>query len=171
MLRNPHIAGVERFEAPFSINSLADGRVQRKALAAQFCLLLWQHFQSEVRTIRYTINSDHLEDTTVEFTQQPRYEDLLKVDTSQAQQIDIECIGQQPSPSRRDAPVSFGSKDDYFPAFLEVFIPLSHTHTQVEPPPPDHFIRDHLVIWCRPHLLPEITALWEQAVSLLINQA
>ncbi len=169
MLRNPYIAGVERFEAPFFTNNQPGEPAHRIEQAAHFCLLLWQQFQPELRTMRYTLNCDHLADSTKEFAQLPRYDELIPLDTDDAQQIDIEFISQQPAPTGRDLHPRFAQSDDYFPAFLEVFIPLRH-HQPPESSSPDRPAQDRLVIWCRPGLLAKVTTLWEHAATLLVNQ-
>lgn len=170
MLQNPYIAGVERFEAPF-FTSKQEGRLSPLEQAAHFCILLWQHFQPDLRTIRYTLNRDLLADITVEITQQPEYDDLINFEIRDAQQIDLECVSLQPAKTSRDFHTRFGQKEEHFPAFLEVFIPLHHHHPQTEAISSESLPADRLVIWCRPHLLPTVTALWEQAAALLANRA
>ena len=169
MLRNPYIAGVERFEAPFSTHRQTSDPSQRLEQVAQFCLLLWEHFQAELRAMRYTLNCDHQDDTTFEFVQQPSYAQLIEIDLRDAQQIDIECISQQPSATGKDLPARSTSKDEHFPAFLEVFIPLSHQMPQPRMLSPEEASGGYLVIWCRPNLLPKVTSLWERAASLIAN--
>ncbi|HEU5370007.1 MAG TPA: hypothetical protein VFU69_16150 [Ktedonobacterales bacterium] len=174
MLRNPYIAGVERFEVPFSISPQANEPSRQIEQAAQFCLLLWQQFQPELRLARYTLNRDCQADTTREFTRQPRLDELLNFDLQDTQQIDIELISQQTSTGRNRL-ANFW--DEHFPAFLEVFIPLHHNHPQ---PGTTSFeyVSEYifepaseglLIIWCRPDLLPIVTALWERAAALLVN--
>jgi hypothetical protein len=170
VLRNPYIVGVERFEAPFSASAQAGEVFHRKEQAARFCLLLWRQFQPELRTIRYTISGDDLADTTVEFAGQPRYDELITLDANDARQIDIEFISQQPTPTGKDLHPAFKGKDEHFPAFLEVFIPLSQNHPQSETPALEYFAEDHLVIWCRPNLLSKVTALWERAAVAPFNR-
>jgi hypothetical protein len=167
LLRNPYVAGVERFEASFSTSLQADEPLNCQERAAHFCLLLWRQFQPELRTLRYTMNCDYLPDTIVEFAQQPRYDELVNVDASNAQQIDIECIGQQSVSTGG----GFGQRDEHFPAFLEVFIPLrDHPIQSAAVPSNDaHCSGDRLVIWCQPPLLPKVTTLWERAGALLLN--
>lgn len=167
MLRNPYIVGVERFEAPVFSSDQSFSRIEQ---TAHFCLLLWQHFQPELRTMRYTLNCDHVADSVIEFAQPPHYEELIAFDTRDAQQIDIEFISQQPAATRKDLQTHVAQRDEHFPAFLEVFIPLPARHPQAEIPYPRHASQDHLVIWCKPNLLPKVTALWERAAALLANQ-
>jgi hypothetical protein len=169
VLRNPYIAGVERFEAPFSIDRQTSEPSQRLEQAAQFCLLLWEQFQSDLRAMRYTLNCDRQDDTTIEFAQQPPYAELIEFDLHDAQQIDIECISQQASATGKDLPAHSSPKDEHFPAFLEVFIPLSLQMPQPKTLSPEDASGGHLVIWCRPNLLPKVTSLWERAASLLAN--
>jgi hypothetical protein len=170
VLRNPYIAGVERFEAPFSTSRQTSEPSQFLERAAHFCLLLWQQFQPDMRTMRYTLNRDYLADITIEYTQQPRFDELVHFEARDIQQIDIEFISQHPAATGRDLHPHFGQRDEHFPAFLEVFIPLRQSHPQPGTASPEYFAEGHLVIWCRPNLLPKITALWEYAATLLINQ-
>src|SRR5262245_41499371 len=123
---------------------------------------MWQQFQPELRAIRYTLNRDLQADTTIEFSQQPRFDELTNVETNDFQQIDLEVLSQQPAATVKDLHPKFGQKEEHFPAFLEVFIPLQQNPPQSE---------GHLVIWCRPNLLPKVTALWEHAAALLVNQS
>ena len=169
MLRNPYIAGVERFEAPFFTSRQANEPFHPLEQAAHFCMLLWQQFQPELRTIRYTLTCDRLADTTIEFSQQPRYDELIDFDLRDAQQIDIEFISLHPSATGKDLPAHVAQKDEHFPAFLEVFIPLCHQQPQPRDLSPEDTSKGHLVIWCRPNLLPKVTSLWERAASLLVN--
>ncbi len=176
MLRNPYIAGVERFEVPFSTIPQANEPSHPIEQAAQFCLLLWQQFQPELRLVRYTLNRDYQADTTREFTRQPRLDELLNFDLQDAQQIDIELISQQAAIGRNQ-PANFAQRDEYFPAFLEAFIPLRRNHPQPGTTSFEYGSEDvfepasasHLVIWCRPNLLPKVTTLWERAAALLVN--
>ena len=167
MLRNPYIVGVERFEAPVFSSGQSVSRIEQ---AAHFCLLLWQQFQPELRTMRYTLNCDYAADAFKEFAQPPHYDELIAFDTGDAQQIDLEFISQQPAATRRDLQTPSAQRDEHFPAFLEVFIPLPRSQPQAEVPLHDAST-DHLVIWCRPNLLPKVTALWERAAVPLANQS
>lgn len=172
MLRNPYIAGVERFEVPFSVSFQVNEPSHQIGQAAQFCLLLWQHFQPELRTVRYTLNRDYQADTTREFTRQPRFDELIDFDLQDAQQVDIELISQQTADSRNRV-ASFAQGDEHFPAFLEAFIPLCRNQSQPGTTSFDdvseQVSESHLVIWCRPNLLTKVIALWESAAALLVN--
>jgi hypothetical protein len=170
VLRNPYVAGVERFEAPFFTNHQENGPAPLEQ-AAHFCILLWQQFQTELRAFRYTLNRDLLADITIEFTQQPSFEELINVETHQAQQIDLELISQRPASTSKDMYNRFGQMDEHFPAFLEVFIPLHHNDPQPGATPAQALPESRLVIWCRPNLLPKVTALWERAATLLVHQS
>lgn len=170
MLRNPYVAGVERFEVRLASSVHAVESAHRQEQAAFFCLLLWEQFQDDLRAIRYTINFDHMDDSVREFNQSPPFAALIEFDTSEANQIDIECIGQQPARTSRDLLSQARQDEAHFPLLLEVFIPLHPNFPQqselsLQPP-----IENHLVIWCRPHLLSVITALWERASTLLLNR-
>ncbi len=170
MLRNPYITGVERFEVPLANNARPAEAPHPKEQAALFCLLLWEHFQSDLRAIRYTISFDHTSDTTLEFNQCPRYDDLIAFDTNGASQIDIECISQQAAPTPKDPPPHIRQKEDHYPLLFEVFIPLDAL-----PAYPDRAVFQspaarRLVVWSRPNLLPEITALWERASARSPNR-
>jgi hypothetical protein len=172
VLRNPYIAGVERFEVPFPASFQVNEPSHQIGQAAQFCLLLWQHFQPELRTVRYTLNHDYQADTTREFTRQPRLDELIDVDLHNAQQIDIELISQQAAISR-NLLASFPQRDEHFPAFLEAFIPLRRDQPQPGTTPFDsvseQVSESHLVIWCRPDILTKVIALWECAAAFLVN--
>jgi hypothetical protein len=170
VLRNPYITGVERFEVPLANGMHVAAAPQRKEQAALFCLLLWEQFQRDLRAIRYIISFDHTSDTTLEFNQRPRYDDLVTFDTNGASQIDIECISQQAALTPKDLPPHIRQKEDHYPLLFEVFIPLDshpvHQDTAVLQSPAAR----RLVVWSRPNLLPEITALWERASARLSNQ-
>jgi len=168
VLRNPYIVGVERFETPVFSSSQSAYRIEQ---AAHFCLLLWQQFQPELRTMRYTLTCDHDADSVKEFAQPPHYDELIAFDMDDAQQIDIEFISQQPAATRRDLQTHLGQGDEHFPAFLEVFIPLPDSQSQPRTASPRDTSNERLVIWCRPNLLPKVTALWERAAAMLANQS
>ncbi len=168
MLRNPYIVGVERFEAPVLSSGSSAARIEH---VAHFCLLLWQHFQPELRAMRYTLTCDHTDDLVKEFAQLPQYDELTAFDTDDAQQIDLEFISQQPAATRRELQTSSGQRNEHFPAFLEVFIPLPDNRPQSGTSSARDASKDHLVIWCRPNLLPKVTALWERAASSPINHS
>lgn len=170
MLRNPYIAGVERFEAPLSTNHQSGGPLPLEQ-AAHFGILLWQQFQTELRAFRYTLNRDLLADITLEFTQQPSFDELINVETHEAQQIDLELISQRPTSTSKDMYHRFGPQEEHFPAFLEVFIPLHRSHPPAGAASPQSVSEDRLIIWCRPNVLPKVTALWERAATLLVNQS
>lgn len=169
MLRDPYVAGVERFELQLPLwgNATSASHAQYKEQAALFCLLLWEHFQADVRALRYHISFEQSDDATFEFEQQPYPEELMSFDSSNASQIDIEFISQQPAqPHKRPRAYSTGA-DEHFPAFLEVFVPLL--------PHPDNFGGfdtglPKLVIWCQPSLLSQVTDLWERSAVLLLKQ-
>ncbi len=170
MLRNPYVVGVERFEAPLFTTNQESGQFPLEQ-AAHFCILLWQQFQTELRAFRYTLNRDLLADITLEFTKQPSFEELISVETLDAQQIDLELISQRPATTSKDMYNRFGPQDEHFPAFLEVFIPLHTSPAPSRAAASSPRGESRLVIWCRPHLLPKVTALWERAATLLVNQS
>jgi hypothetical protein len=167
MLRDPYVAGVERFELPLWSNVAPADPAQYKEQAALFCVLLWEHFQTDVRSLRYHISFEQNDDATLEFEQRPYHEELLNFDSSSANQIDIEFISQQPARPRKHPRAHSTSEDEHFPAFLEVFIPLW-------PHPGNLSSFDtglpKLVIWCQPSLLSQVTGLWEQSSALLLKQ-
>ena len=167
MLRNPYIAGLERFEVPLVRGVQAAAPARRKEQAAIFCLRLWEQFQSDLRAIRYTISFDPTDDQTLEFSQQPHYDAMIGFDASSANQIDIECICRQAAPTPRDLFSHARQEEEHYPVSLEVFIPLSPNHPQAGEVSLPSFAERPLVVWCRPSLLSEITALWERA-SLLV---
>ncbi len=167
MLRDPYVAGVERFELLLTGSAQLPESIQRKEHAALFCLLLWKQFQSNLRVLRYHLSFEQREDLSHEFSQQPRYEDLLDFDSSHANQIDIELISQQPAHSPKYPQHHSQGKDEHFPAFLEIFIPLwPHLSVQIQPLE-DVKMKSPVVIWCQPAVLPQVTSLWEQASTLL----
>ena len=169
MLRDPYVAGVERFELQLPLwgNATSASHAQYKEQAALFCLLLWEHFQTDVRALRYHISFEQSDDATFEFEQRPYHEELLNFDSSSASQIDIEFISQQPARPRKHPRAHSTSEDEHFPAFLEVFVPLW--------PQPGSFDGadtglPRLVIWCQPSLLSQVTDLWERSAVLLLKQ-
>lgn len=170
MLRNPYVAGVERFEAPLASGAQTAGSSQRKEQAALFCLLLWEHYQGVLRAMRYSINFDHAGDRMLEFDQQPPYNALIEFDASDASQIDIECISQQPAQTPRDLFPHARQQEDHYPVLIEVFIPLCPDAPQQGELSLQAPAADHLVVWCRSSLLSEIIALWERASALLLNR-
>jgi NACalpha-BTF3-like transcription factor len=173
VLCNPYIAGVERFEVPFSASPQANEPFHQLEHAAQFCLLLWQQFQPALRTMRYTLNRDYQADAAREFTQEPHRSELINFDIDNVQQIDIELISQQTAISSRNPPAHLSQRGEHYPAFLEVFIPLHRNHAQPETSSSgyvsEYVSESRLVIWCRPDLLPNVIALWERAAALLVN--
>jgi hypothetical protein len=173
VLRNPYIAGVERFEVPFAASPQANEPSHQVEQAAQFCLLLWQHFQPALRTMRYTLNRDYQADTTREFTQEPHRSELINFDIHNAQQIDIELTSQQPAATSKHLPIHFAQGGKSLPVFLEVFIPLYRAHAQSGTASfesvPESVPESRLVIWCRPDLLPQVITLWQRAAALLVN--
>lgn len=169
MLRDPYVAGVERFELQLPLwgNTTSASHAQYKEQAALFCLLLWERFQTDVRALRYHISFEQSDDATFEFEQRPYHEELLNFDSSSASQIDIEFISQQPARPRKHPRAHATSEDEHFPAFLEVFVPLW--------PHPGSFDGadtglPRLVIWCQPSLLSQVTDLWERSAILLLKQ-
>lgn len=169
MLRDPYVAGVERFELQLPLwgSATSASHAQYKEQAALFCLLLWEHFQTDVRALRYHISFEQSDDATFEFEQQPYREELLNFDSSNANQIDIEFISQQPMRPRKHPRAHSTGADEHFPAFLEVFIPLwpdSSGFTGFDTGLP------RLVIWCQPSLLSQVTDLWERSAVLLLEQ-
>ena len=164
MLRDPYVAGVERFELPLLRNMAPSGHVQYKEQAALFCLLLWEQFQADVRALRYHINFEQSDDATFEFEQQPYHQELINFDSSHASQIDIEFISQQFTRPHKHSYLHSRGTDEHFPAFLEVFVPLV-------PYQADFNAFDtglpKLIIWCQPSVLSQVTDLWERSASLL----
>lgn len=166
MWRDPYVAGVERFEFPLWRQMSPINQAQYKEQAALFCLLLWEQFQSDVRALRYHINFERSDDATFVFEQPPYHEELIQFDTHNASQIDIEFVSQQPAPLRKYTRLQSAGKDEHFPAFLEVFVPLrphSSECNDIDTGSPK------LIIWCQPSLLSRVTDLWQQSSALLLR--
>ena len=166
MLRDPYVAGVERFELPLLRNAAPSNHAQNKEQAALFCLLLWEQFQHDARALRYHISFEQSDDATFEFEQQPYHEDLVNFDSSNASQVDIEFISHQPARSHKHPHLHATGTDEHFPAFLEVFVPLwPHPHEC------NGFGNGlpKLIIWCQPSLLSQVTNLWERSSTLLLK--
>lgn len=169
MIRDPYISGVERFEAPLAASPGEQDPHLLQKQAAHFCLLAWQAFASDLRLLRYSIGFDHQPDSQVEFAQMPQLEELKNLDTRQANQIDLEFISQQSASHSKHKPLH-PAEEDYFPAFLEVFIPLIPPTPE---PPPAHSQRNKhsLVIWCRPASVQQVLGLWGRAADLALASA
>lgn len=166
MWRDPYVAGVERFELPLWRQASPVNQAQYKEQAAFFCLLLWEQFQGDVRALRYHINFEQSDDATFEFEQPPYHEELIQFDIRNASQIDIEFISQQPARSHKHTHLHSIGKDEHFPAFLEVFVPLrphSSAFNGIDTGLPN------LIIWCQPSLLSRVTDLWQQSSALLLR--
>jgi hypothetical protein len=169
VIRDPYISGVERFEAPTAVCSHEQSPQLLQKQIAHFCLLAWQAFASDLRLLRYSISSDHQPDNLVEFPQMPRLEELKSLDMHQANQIDLEFISKQPASQNTHNPLH-PAAEDYFPAFLEVFIPLTL------PPLEQSMAHSHpnkhcLVIWCRPAIVKHVLDLWGRAADLALAPA
>ena len=167
MLRDPYIAGVERFEFPLLRDVVPSSLAQYKEQTAFFCLLLWERFSTDVRALRYHISFEQSDDATFEFEQRPYHEELMNFDSSTANQIDIEFISHQPAQPHKRPHLPSSGVDEHFPAFLEVFVPLW-------PPHPENFSGfdtglPKLIIWCQPTLLSQVTDLWERSAALLVK--
>jgi hypothetical protein len=169
VIRDPYISGVERFEAPIAALPYRQKPHLLQRQTAHFCLLAWQAFASDLRRLRYSISYDHQPDNIVEFLRMPHLEELSSFDLGQASQIDLEFISQHPAAPNKQKPL-YPTAEDYFPAFLEVFIPLA-------PPQPEQSTTHHqhnkdcLVIWCRPAVVQQVLDLWGRAADLALAPA
>ncbi len=169
MIRDPYISGVERFEAPLETFPQGQELHLLQQQVAHFCLLAWQAFASDLRLLRYSISFDHQPDNLVEFSQMPQLEELKNLDTRQASQIDLEFISQQPASQNKHKP-SHPTQEDFFPAFLEVFIPLA-LPALAPSPAQSHPSKHSLVIWCRPANVQHVLGLWGHAANLALSSA
>ncbi len=170
MWRDPYVAGVERFELPAPAGASPLNTLQRTEQAVLFCLLLWKYFQAELRMLRYHLNFECRADMTVEFYHMPHYEELINLDSSGASQIDMEFISQQPARIARHPALSWHGEDEYFPAFLEVFIPLWPEVSLQPTSTTGHTPQSQLIVWCKPALLSKVIELWEQASIIASGQ-
>ncbi|HEY7125695.1 MAG TPA: hypothetical protein VH540_17195 [Ktedonobacterales bacterium] len=169
MIRDPYISGVERFEAP--VDTFPPGQEPHllQKQAAHFCILAWNEFASELRLLRYSVSFDQQPDTAVEWQHLPQIEELHNFDLHQANQIDLEFISQHAATQNKHKPMH-PTEEDYFPAFLEIFIPLA-------PPSPKQAAgsivhsKRCLVIWCRPTMIKQVFDLWGRAAILSLAPA